>query len=1089
LEPLEDRTLPSTSSFVYNALSQQRVATPKALPAKLSGSDSLQLVSGPMASVLWQLHHLSAIPATAKAGAPATNNSATPLVNNINEGVNLPNPQDTQSETTLLLIPGSGVTPPRIVVGYNDSGSLDIFGQQSFATAPEGKLTGYSVSTDGGASFTDQGTLPTNLNGDIGDPTLARDNASGLVYLTTVPFGEFFGAASLSVFRSYDGGSKFILPVNGAPGINPTDIIDKPWSTVDNFAGPGHGNLYEVFTDFGATARIVLTRSTDGGRSFGPFGGTQIFDGGSGNVEGAFVTVSPDHSVNVFWIEQSAVGKPNRILMAKSTNQGLTFGAPVTVATLATKSVNGDLGLLGLQGQPFRTNAFPQAAASPVNSKDLYVVYNDVGVANGDKADIYFTQSSDGGLHWSAPTRVNKDATNHDQWQPTLAVTPDGNRVGVFWYDRRDDPHNFLINRFGAIEDFRTAGAALFPTNFVYNQVAFPPVNGLDPVLNPAYMGDYDQATADSNFFYTTWGDNRSPSTAHAGNNADIRFAKIPLSGPGGIPANVLVNNPVEPRLNDPSDTQSESTLVVIPGSKPTIVSAFNDSTSVDFYKSALDPTLQFTGYSVSTDGGASFTDKGRLPASSTGDAGDPVLARDNVSGRIYLSAIPYAELVTFFAGVEVFRSTDNGQTFGLPVDSAPGFAGTDLLDKPWITVDNAAGKGQGTVYEVFTDIGPARRGIFLTRSMDGGATWGPSGGTLITGADFVNSFVSGANVVVGPDHSVYVFYLLQDIFSGSARIVMRKSTDFGVTFGHPVLVSTLRNIGGGGDLGLIDNTGRSFRSNAFPIAAVNPVTGHVYVVYDDLGTTPGDKADVFFRQSLDGGSTWGREIRVNDDKTTNDQWQPALAVTPDGKELGVFWYDRRLDPADNLIDRFGVIATLSGPALNFGANFRVTTHSFAPSFGQDPVTGANYMGDYDTVAADNNFFYTTWGDNSLPSKAHAGFNADVRFAKIPVNPNDSAITALATAGTALISNGISRSNPPADSTSASATLTHSSSSGLDAAAWAASIADAPKAAIVFATASAQKRMSSVNSNNSAALVDEFFATDIFGRSTTSGNR
>ncbi len=36
------------------------------------------------------------------------------------------------------------------------------------------------------------------------------------------------------------------------------------------------------------------------------------------------------------------------------------------------------------------------------------------------------TMSTDGGATWSAGTRVNDDATTTDQWQPTIAVTPDG---------------------------------------------------------------------------------------------------------------------------------------------------------------------------------------------------------------------------------------------------------------------------------------------------------------------------------------------------------------------------------------------------------------------------------------------------------------------------------------------------------------------------------------------------------------------------------------------------------------------------------------------------------------------------------------
>lgn len=92
------------------------------------------------------------------------------------------------------------------------------------------------------------------------------------------------------------------------------------------------------------------------------------------------------------------------------------------------------------------------------------------------------------------------------------------------------------------------------------------------------------------------------------------------------------------------------------------------------------------------------------------------------------------------------------------------------------------------------------------------------------------------------------------------------------------------------------------------------------------------DKADIFFTQSTDGGATWSDPLRVNDDATTHDQWQPVLAVTPDGSHVGIFRNDRRLDPANNLIDRFGVIGDVSGHAVTFGANFRQPAMDLRPN-------------------------------------------------------------------------------------------------------------------------------------------------------------
>jgi len=72
----------------------------------------------------------------------------------------------------------------------------------------------------------------------------------------------------------------------------------------------------------------------------------------------------------------------------------------------------------------------------------------------------------------------------------------------------------------------------------------------------------------------------------------------------GGL-ANVLVN---DPRLDTtPQDTQNQTATVLGAGSK--VVVAYNDSGP---FSLANRSTL---GYSVSTNGGASFTDKGTLPA------------------------------------------------------------------------------------------------------------------------------------------------------------------------------------------------------------------------------------------------------------------------------------------------------------------------------------------------------------------------------------------------------------------------------------------------------------------------------------------
>ncbi|MBX6312587.1 MAG: Ig-like domain-containing protein, partial [Isosphaeraceae bacterium] len=435
-------------------------------------------------------------------------------------------------------------------------------------------------------------------------------------------------------------------------------------------------------------------------------------------------------------------------------------------------------------------------------------------------------------------------------------------------------------------------------------------------------------------------------------------------------PLNILVDDPTVDTTTQ--DTQSETSVLAFPGrdGSPIVLAVFNDSGSY------LSGRRSFTGYARSTDGGQTFTDLGAPPVSAAGDGGDPVLARDAVTGRIYWSTLSLGG-----NPIQVFRSDDDGLTFQAPVNAAPGRASTD---KEWITVDNAPGDGQGTVYLLVRDF-DGGNGIFLFKSTDGGDTWGPNGGVLIASGSAHN--VQGANIVVGPDHAVYAAYFDQ---SSPQAIRVRKSTDGGNTFGPPVTVATLSTTGTNGDLGLVGiragtTSPSGFRSDAFPQMAVNPINGQIYVVYNDNPPGP-DKGDIFFKMSSDGGATWSTPVRVNNDETTNDQFLPTLAVTPDGTKVGVFWYDRRLDPANNLIDYFGAIGTVSDTSVTFGPNDRITDTSFLPEFGRDPVVNSVYMGDYDEASADNDFFYVTHVDNRLPSLRHTGNQQDVVFSKISVN-------------------------------------------------------------------------------------------------------
>lgn len=422
---------------------------------------------------------------------------------------------DTQSTSALALGTGSN-----IIGAYNDSGSF---------TGANNHFSGFAQSVNAGAAFTDKGVLPTSTEGDGGSPVLAADQTSGTLYLATL---GFITNENIQVFRSTNNGTTFQAPVNATPGFAGTaDFQDKPWIAADNFAGPGQGTAYLVWRrfPFAGNGDIRITSSTDGGATWGPTQGNVVYTLASATdqAQGPCVVVAPDHSVNVFWYDQTTAGV-RTIKVKKSTDGGATFGSAITIATLATTGTNGDLGLNG----GFLTNSFPRADANPVNG-DLYAVYND-DPAGQDKASIFLRRSSDGGATWSAATLVNGDGTTMDQFHPSLAIMPDGSRVFVSWYDRRNDPSNNLIDRYAAIYTVDGSGNLTKDSEFRITTASFPPALNQDTYVPMGYMGDYDQSTADNNYFYTAWGDNRLSDPAHT-NQPDVRFAKVAVTGPGAI--------------------------------------------------------------------------------------------------------------------------------------------------------------------------------------------------------------------------------------------------------------------------------------------------------------------------------------------------------------------------------------------------------------------------------------------------------------------------------------------------------------------------------------------------------------------------
>ncbi|HET8752103.1 MAG TPA: sialidase family protein [Gaiellaceae bacterium] len=145
---------------------------------------------------------------------------------------------------------------------------------------------------------------------------------------------------------------------------------------------------------------------------------------------------------------------------------------------------------------------------------------------------------------------------------------------------------------------------------------------------------------------------------------------------------------------------------------------------------------------------------------------------------------------------------------------------------------------------------------------------------------------------------------------------------------------------------------------------------GRVYLVWTQ--ETQGEKndTDIMLQHSDDDGATWSPAVRVNDDHTSNSQYDPSIALDEATGTLALSWYDTRNDLGTggsgdtNGIpnDDFQIWATYSSNGgTSFAPNFQV---SRGTSNAVDADTSFD-VGDYTHAAFVAGTFWPAWSDNS----------------------------------------------------------------------------------------------------------------------------
>jgi hypothetical protein len=283
---------------------------------------------------------------------------------------------------------------------------------------------------------------------DTTDPNVDFDT-QGRVYQTMLPFNAFWDASRLhpdgEIDLSYsdDMGRHWVKgnhgvplePPNNASALQLGHVEDKQWVAVNHIAGNSfQDHVYAAWAVFnGQAIKVRIAVSRDRGVSFDK----AVTISPPSQVGPGVTYVYPEiDAAGVLYVSVVSFppnGGSNTIYVARSTDDGRTFSAFVPVTTAAVPP--GEV----YSNTRFRSGIVENFAASPTYAGHLYLTYEDWDAA-ASQADVKFTQSTDGGQHWSTPVVVNDNVdapgVPTDQFQPSVAAGPQG-AVAIEFYDRR----------------------------------------------------------------------------------------------------------------------------------------------------------------------------------------------------------------------------------------------------------------------------------------------------------------------------------------------------------------------------------------------------------------------------------------------------------------------------------------------------------------------------------------------------------------------------------------------------------------------------------------------------------------------------
>ena len=399
---------------------------------------------------------------------------------------------------------GDAANEPAIAVDPTDSNKMTIGWRQFDSIQSDFRQGGWGYTTDAGVHWTFPGVLEPGVF--RSDPVTHSDEIGTFFYLSLL--GDNFCD---DVWRSTNGGQSWL---QGGPGHGG----DKEWFTIDKTGGPGHGFQYQFWSGFFPCDSGEFSRSTDGGLTWmSPINVPNDTDTGALDV---------DTNGNLF-IGGSDFSGQFRCLRSSNAqigNQTPTFDQN-TLVNLGGFLIQGGINGIGLCGQTFI--AIDRSGTATNNN--IYMLAS--VVPNGQSTtEVMLAGSTDGGVTFSAPVRINDDANHQSKWHyfGTLSVAPTG-RIDVVWYDTRNAANNIDSQLFYSYST--DAGLTWAPNIAVSN-----PFNPQAGFPQNEKIGDYITIVSDNtggNVAYAATY-NVNPN-AVGGHEQDVYYVRVSPTG-GGTP-------------------------------------------------------------------------------------------------------------------------------------------------------------------------------------------------------------------------------------------------------------------------------------------------------------------------------------------------------------------------------------------------------------------------------------------------------------------------------------------------------------------------------------------------------------------------